>query len=298
MLNDSELNIHSSQVKIRDLIELSRPLNGLLAFVSVWIGAYMSGGSISIQATFLVATAAVLALSAGNSLNDYCDVEIDRINKPERPIPSGRISRRQALLFSILLLGLSVVIGFQVNSGSLITIVSVCCLLSMYAFWLKRLPLIGNLVVGILTALTFVAGGIANEVVQGTLPLSVFAFLFTTAREIVKDMEDQVGDQAVFAKTLPLVLGEKSAVWVVLCLIASGIAFSPVPYLIYGYSGLYLFIMIFGVDLVMAYLGIRLLLKPSQSNCAKIQKWMKWNIFIGLLAVCLGKPSRLLPVGV
>ena len=131
MLNDSELNIHSSQVKIRDLIELSRPLNGLLAFVSVWIGAYMSGGSISIQATFLVATAAVLALSAGNSLNDYCDVEIDRINKPERPIPSGRISRRQALLFSILLLGLSVVIGFQVNSGSLITIVSVCWLLSI-----------------------------------------------------------------------------------------------------------------------------------------------------------------------
>ncbi len=298
MLNDSELNIPSGRVKIRDLVELSRPLNGVLAFASVWAGAYMSGGPISIRSTFLVATAAVLALSAGNSLNDYCDIKIDQINKPERPIPSGRISRSQALLFSILLLGLSVMIGFQVNLGSLITIVSVCWLLSIYAFWLKRLPLIGNLVVGILTALTFVAGGIANEVIQGTLPLSVFAFLFTTAREIVKDIEDQVGDQAGFAKTLPLTLGEKSAVWVVLFLIASGVAFSPIPYLIYGYSGLYLFIMIFGVDLVMVFLGIRLFLKPSQSNCAMIQKWMKWNIFVGLLAVCLGKPSRLLPVGV
>ena len=79
---------------------------------------------------------------------------------------------------------------------------------------------------------------------------------------------------------------------------ASGVAFSPIPYLIYGYSGLYLFIMIFGVDLVMVFLGIRLFLKPSQSNCAMIQKWMKWNIFVGLLAVCLGKPSRLLPIGV
>ena len=77
MLNDSELNIPSGRVKIRDLVELSRPLNGLLAFASVWVGAYMSGGPISIRSTFLVATAAVLACQR-NSLNDYCN-QIDQL---------------------------------------------------------------------------------------------------------------------------------------------------------------------------------------------------------------------------
>ncbi len=292
MLNDSELNIPSRWNQIGDFIELSRPLNGLIAFFSVWLGAYMSEELILIQSTFLVATAAVLALSAGNSLNDYCDAKIDQINKPERPIPSKRISRGQALLFSILLLGLSIVIGSQVNLGSLAIVICVGVLLLTYALWFKRLPLIGNIVVGMLTALTFIAGGIANGTVQGTLPISVFAFLFTTAREIVKDIEDQAGDQTEFAKTLPLVWGERSAVWLVLLLIVSGIAFSPIPYFIHGYSWPYLALMIFGVDFVMAYLGFRLWSDPSRSNCAKIQKWMKWNIFIGLLAVCLGKPFR------
>ena len=302
----SESNILSisarliSLSRISSFVELCRPLNGLIAFLSVWLGAYIADGlpftsdqswwqwfDVN-QSVWLVAIAAFLALSAGNSLNDFCDVRIDRINKPKRPIPSGRVSRRQALIFSLILLGGSVQLGYWVNQTAFLIIAGVVVTLVAYAFWLKRTPLIGNLVVGGLTALTFIAGGVAKETAREVFPLAIFAFLFTTAREIVKDIEDLPGDRAQSVATLPLLWGERRAISIALLLIGGGIIFSPIPYLLNWYSWIYLVLMIFGVDLVLVYLGFQLWINPTQRNCARIQKWMKWNIFVGLLAVCLG----------
>ena len=281
-------------------MELCRPLNGLIAFLSVWLSAYITDGLPfasdqswwqwlnANQSVWLVAVAAFLALSAGNSLNDFCDVRIDRINKPKRPIPSGRVSRQQALIFSLILLGGSVQLGYRVNQTAFFIVVGVVVTLVAYAFWLKRTPLIGNLVVGGLTALTFIAGGVAKGTAREVLPLAIFAFLFTTAREIVKDIEDLPGDRAQSVATLQLLWGERRAIFIALLLIGGGIIFSPIPYLLNWYSWIYLVLMIFGVDLVLVYLGFQLWTNPTQRNCARIQKWMKWNIFVGLLAVCLG----------
>jgi geranylgeranylglycerol-phosphate geranylgeranyltransferase len=221
-------------------------------------------------------------------LNDFCDVRIDRINKPKRPIPSGRVSRRQALIFSLILLGGSVQLGYRVNQTAFLIVVGVVSTLVAYAFWLKRTALIGNLVVGSLTALTFIAGGVAKGITREVFPLAIFAFLFTTAREIVKDLEDLPGDRAQSVATLPLLWGERRAISIALLLIGGGIIFSPIPYLLNWYSWIYLVLMIFGVDLVLVYLGFQLWTNPTQRNCARIQKWMKWNIFVGLLAACLG----------
>ena len=286
--------------RISSFVELCRPLNGWIAFLSVWLGAYITDGLPLVsdqnwlqwlnanQSVWQVAVAAFLALSAGNGLNDFCDVKIDRINKPERPIPSGRVSRRQALIFSLILLGGSVQLGYRVNQTAFLIVVGVVVILVAYAFWLKRTPLIGNLVVGGLTALTFIAGGVAKGITREVFPLAIFAFLFTTAREIVKDIEDLPGDRAQSIATLPLLWGKRRAISIALLLIGAGIVFSPIPYLLNWYSWIYLVLMIFGVDLVLVYLGFQLWTNPTQRNCARIQKWMKWNIFVGLLAVCLG----------
>ena len=302
-LESNILNISARPIPlscISSFVELCRPLNGLIAFLSVWSGAYITDGLLLTsdqswwqwfdvnRSVWLVAVAAFLALSAGNSLNDFCDVRIDRINKPKRPIPSGRVSRRQALIFSLILLGSSVQLGYRVNQTAFLIVVGVVSTLVAYAFWLKRTPLIGNLVVGGLTALTFIAGGVAKGITREVFPLAIFAFLFTTAREIVKDLEDLPGDRAQSVATLPLLWGERRAISIALLLIGGGIIFSPIPYLLNWYSWIYLVLMIFGVDLVLVYLGFQLWTNPTQRNCARIQKWMKWNIFVGLLAVCLG----------
>jgi len=180
-----------------------------------------------------VCLATLLLLSAGNAINDYCDYHIDLINKPKRPLPSGRIPRNHALIFTIVLIAIGIGLGVLINIYAVGISILVSVLLVSYAMWLKRTPLIGNLVVGCLTGITFISGGVAIGTVRGTLVPAVFAFLFTTAREIVKDLEDIEGDKRQNIRTLAI-LNTRLAVIFALSFIVAVIVFSPIPY-IFGY---------------------------------------------------------------
>ena len=279
---------------ISTYLELSRPINGVIAFISVLLGAVFAGGApitglnaIGNLDVLTVAVSALLLLSAGNALNDYCDHKIDQINKPHRPIPAGRIQRSDALIFAVVLLGLGTLLGFLVNQyAALIAVIVSGCLIG-YALWLKRTPFVGNLVVGVLTGLTFIAGGIAVASVHGVLAPAIFAFLFTTAREIVKDIEDTEGDLEYNAQTIA-VINPRVAVLMALGFMTAVILFSPIPYLLDWYSLPYLLTVIVGVDVVLIYFAVLLWQDASKENSAKIQRWMKWDIFVGLGAIYVG----------
>ena len=148
-------------------LELARPLNGIIAFISAWLGGmFASQGRMENLANIQllrVSIAAFVLLSAGNAINDYCDYEIDRINRPRRPLPSGRIRRRDALIFAILLVVIGIWLGTLINRNATGFAILVSIALASYAFWLKRMPFIGNLVVSGLTGVTFVAGGSRNR---------------------------------------------------------------------------------------------------------------------------------------
>ncbi len=272
-------------------IELARPLNGIIAFISAWLGGmFASQGNVEHLVDIrllLVSVAALVVISAGNAINDYCDYDIDRINRPRRPLPSGRIRRSNALIFAIILTAIGIYLGTRINRNSTAIAILVSVALASYAFWLKRTPFVGNLVVSGLTGLTFIAGGVAIDSVQGTLIPAIFAFLFTTAREIVKDLEDTEGDEKNNAKTLAT-LNSRIAVWVAIGFMASVILFSPIPYVFGWYSWHYLIVVFIGVDVVLIGLAIRLCQDASKESCASIQRWMKWDIFVGLGAIYLG----------
>ena len=271
--------------------ELARPLNGIIAFISAWLGGvFASQGkmeNIINLRLLLVSVSALALLSAGNAINDYCDYDIDRINRPRRPLPSGRIRRVNALIFAIVLTVIGIWLGALINRNATGIAILVFVALVSYAFWLKRTPFVGNLVVSGLTGLTFIAGGVAIDSVQGTLIPAIFAFLFTTAREIVKDIEDIEGDLKNSVKTLAT-LNPRIAVWIAISFMASVILFSPIPYLFGWYSWHYLIAVLIGVDLVLIGLAIRLCQDASRESCASIQRWMKWDIFVGLGAIYLG----------
>ena len=163
----------------------------------------------------------------------------------------------------------------------------VCLALTSYAIWLKRVPFVGNLVVSGLTGLTFISGGVAIDSVQGTLIPAIFAFLFTAAREIIKDLEDTEGDLKNSVKTLAI-LNPQLAVKTAIGFMVLVILFTPIPYLFGWYSWYYLLVVVLGVDLVLIGLAIRLLRDASRESCAAIQRWMKWDIFVGLGAIYLG----------
>ena len=271
--------------------ELARPLNGIIAFISAWLGGvFASQGkmeNIINPRLLLVSVSALALLSAGNAINDYCDYDIDRINRPRRPLPSGRIRRVNALIFAIVLTVIGIWLGALINRNATGIAILVFVALVSYAFWLKRTPFVGNLVVSGLTGLTFIAGGVAIDSVQGTLIPAIFAFLFTTAREIVKDIEDIEGDLKNSVKTLAT-LNPRIAVWTAISFMTSVILFSPIPYLFGWYSSHYLIAVLIGVDLVLIGLAIRLCQDASRESCASIQRWMKWDIFVGLGAIYLG----------
>ena len=272
-------------------LELARPLNGIIAFISAWLGGmFASQGRIENLVDIrllLVSVSALVLLSAGNAINDYCDYNIDRINRPQRPLPSGRIRRADALIFAIVLIVIGIWLGALINKNATGIAILVFVALVSYAFWLKRTPFVGNLVVSGLTGLTFIAGGVAIDSVQGTLIPAIFAFLFTMAREIVKDLEDTEGDRKNNVKTLAT-LNPRIAAWIAISFMALVILFSPIPYLFGWYSWHYLIVVVLGVDLVLIGLAIRLWRDVSRESCAFIQRWMKWDIFVGLGAIYLG----------
>lgn len=272
-------------------VELARPLNGVIAFISAWLGGIFAIGStlnsFSEVKLLYVSIASLLLLSAGNAINDYCDYNIDCHNRPDRPLPSGRIRRRNALIFAITLIGIGIALGVLVNLYAVYVAVLVSMLLVSYALILKRTPILGNLVVGILTSLTFISGGIAVGSVRSTIIPAIFAFLFTTAREIVKDLEDIEGDKKENVKTLAN-LNPRLAIIMALSFMFSVILCSPIPYLLGLYPWQYLVTILLGVDLVLICLGIQLVKNVSKDGYAKIQRWMKWDIFVGLGAIYLG----------
>ena len=272
-------------------LELTRPLNGVIAFISAWLGGmFASQGRVENLIDIrllLVSISALVLLSAGNAINDYCDYNIDRINRPKRPLPSGRVRRRDALIFATVLVAIGIWLGALINRNATGIAILVGVALVSYAFWLKRTPFVGNLVVSGLTGLTFIAGGVAIDSVKGTLIPATFAFLFTTAREIVKDLEDTEGDLKHNLKTLAI-LNPQLAVKTAIGFMALVILFSPIPYLFGWYSWHYLIVVGLGVDLVLIGLAIRLWRDASKENCAAIQHWMKWDIFVGLGAIYIG----------
>ena len=188
-------------------------------------------------------------------INDYFDVKIDAINRPDRLIVTHSVSKQQAMIFYRLLTALGVLCAlasaWMVRSWVLgVIFVFVPGLLWFYSASYKRLLLIGNLTVAVITALTPLIVAIANvayltrhyDNVNGinvlsytTLPhdiylwiggFSAFAFLGTLIREIIKDMEDQMGDRELECHSLPVVLGElptKIIVTVLLVIMAGAI---------------------------------------------------------------------------
>jgi geranylgeranylglycerol-phosphate geranylgeranyltransferase len=194
---------------VLSLVKEIRILNALIAGGVVILGGYLTPAYIGIH-VYLAALSVVMITIAGNMINDYFDVETDRINRPERLIPSGRVSKKQALLISISLFilgnALLTILDFNLLKFGLTT----TFLLLIYTPILKKRPLIGNITVSFLLSLTIIVGAVASaaflNLKNSILPASMIFFL-SLPREIIKDGEDFVGDRKAGLRTFPVVFG-------------------------------------------------------------------------------------------
>ena len=180
----------------------------------------------------LIILATVFIAAGGYVINDYFDVKIDRINRPDELIVTRTIPKPVAMQISLWLSGIGIVCGIvaaillrSLTIGILFVLVP--GLLWFYSSSYKRLFLIGNLIIALLAALTPMLIALANVAIlqlryAAILPytnlvhdlyawlggFALFAFLLTWIREIVKDMQDQMGDRELECHSMPVVWGD------------------------------------------------------------------------------------------
>lgn len=179
-------------------------------FTAVFLVAYPDTWAESIYdlKLFLLSASTIMIAAAGYIINDYYDIKIDYINKPERVVVGKLIKRRIVLASHGLLNVMGIGIGFYLNLYIGIINFFAGFLLWIYSNQLKRLPFIGNLVISLLTASSILVLAIYYQKnVSLLMNYAVFAFSINLIREIIKDMEDLRGDMRFGSKTLPIVWG-------------------------------------------------------------------------------------------
>ncbi len=223
-------------------IAITRPLNGLMSVFSVYAASLIAGLSFFPELPVIYAMASVFLISAGGMvINDYFDVEIDRVNKPNRPIPSGKVSKTAALGYSYVLFGIGIYLSYLINVSALITAIFASALLILYAWKLKRVMMLGHLAVSALVASTFIYGGLINMNYMPVLPLALLAFLSNTGREIYKSIEDVLGDRQAGVQTLPIKYGVPRARASASLFLIFAILLSFAPFFLGLFGEVYLF---------------------------------------------------------
>lgn len=198
-----------------DYLKMVRALNLLIVALTQYITAIFLVGTrgnwleiFTDKGFFLLVSSTVIITSAGYLINDYYDIKIDYVNRPERVRVGKTLRRRWVIAGHTVLNFLGIAIGFYVSPVIGIINFTAAFLLWLYSNQLKRLPFIGNLVIAGLTGTTlFVVGEYFNEREYLILTYAVFAGFITLIREIIKDMEDMKGDERFGCKTLPIIWG-------------------------------------------------------------------------------------------
>ena len=177
---------------------------------------------------YLLCISSVLIAAAGYIINDYFDLNIDRINKPDKIVVEKIIKRRWTIVWHWVLSGIGIIVGAFVswrihNIIIIFSHIGCALLLWFYSTTFKKKILIGNIIVSLLTSwvimvlylcefrdtlfLDPVYHQILSRIFKFTILYSGFAFIISLVREIVKDIEDMHGDAAFNCRTMPIIWG-------------------------------------------------------------------------------------------
>lgn len=279
--------IRTAAKSIWNYMEITRPHNLAVAGLTVLAGCLAAGGG-TWPVLLPACVVAVLVAAAGNVINDCFDVRIDRVNKPHRPIPSGRLSvvecQRYYLVLTLMALAVSVIAG---------PVMLVVCmlwtgLLFLYSARLKTRLLWGNLLVSGVCASGFLVGAaLVDNLRAGAIPAAL-AFCFLMGREIVKDVEDLPGDRAVGARTLAENLGAARALMVALVFFALFALLAPWPYWTQLCNRNYLLVMLLGALPLLAWASWSMMRDHSSRNLVRVSWILKVDMFVGVLGFYFG----------
>ncbi len=241
---------------------------------------------------FLFALIAGLVCGAGNALNDRLDIEGDRVNHPDRPLPLGTLRAIEASVVAIVLGGAGLALSLLLEWHLIAIVVGSEALLVWYNFRLKKIAIVGNVVVALMGAVTVISGGIASGGNILQLPGSVFpaalAFFLHLAREMTKDIQDVAGDRIVGFSTYPVTRNPRAALTIATLSAGVMVLLTLLPVYLNWYNQTYIFIALLTVDVPLLVILILLNIESKPKTLKAATLIFKLGLVMGLLAVYLG----------
>jgi len=190
--------------RARAYLELTRPPNLVTAAADVLAGYAVAGLPAIARLPWLVG-AGICLYAGGVALNDVCDAEADAVERPERPIPSGRIGRGAALRFAVALLGAGCVLATAAAPASGALALAIAAAASLYDAWGKHRPVLGPLTMGLCRGLNLLLGVSAAPAALGERwPIAAIPILYIAGITAVSRGEVAGGDRRAAAVALVL----------------------------------------------------------------------------------------------
>ena len=285
--------------KIDGFIRLMRPINCFMMGFAVIVGAAIANSKVlanSLNSLIYGFFTGFLLTAAAMAINDYYDREIDAINEPSRPIPSGVVKPNEALVFSFSLTALGLAAAALTRFD--VATASIHCFVTALIFWLisvayatvgKRTGLLGNFLVSACVSAPFIYGSLA---VTGTIALNILifvlmVFLSNTGREITKGIVDVEGDKMRNVKTLAARFGQRKAAIAATIFYLAAVALTPLPPILNLVT--FWFIPLVAItDAGLMLSSIMLLMDYSRENARKVKNQILAWFLVGLIAFIVG----------
>ena len=229
--------------KVKGLFRLLRFELPFSAGVCVVMGQLLALGEFASLSITVLGFFSIFSLSASILvLNDYFDIETDKINAPHRPIPSNLVSPAEALLLSLFLLFAGLILSYSISLAALICSLALTIVGFLYNRKFKRKGLTGNLMVSFSVGMTFIYGGLSvglpfNKIV---LFFGVIAALIDLGEEVAADAMDIKGDHLIESKSLAIRYGKTFALKLSGFIFFLVLLLTPVPFLMNWFSIIYL----------------------------------------------------------
>lgn len=276
--------------KIKGLLKLLRFELPFSAGVCVVMGQMFALGSFVSEDITSFAFMSVFLISASILvMNDYFDVETDRINSPHRPIPSNLVTPNEALLFSIFLLIAGLIFSYLINTNVLLISILLAVIGFLYNRYFKKSGLPGNLMVSFSVGMTFIYGGASVGMAfnKAVIFFAVIAALIDLGEEIAADAMDMEGDKLINSNSLAIKLGRIAALKISVSIFFLVIMLSFVPFILKWFSFIYL-APIGIMDLSIAYASLKLI-KSKNDEGRKYIRTLYLGATFGLMVFLVMK---------
>jgi len=277
--------------KIKAIIQIFRPELPFSAGICVILGELIALGKFpSIQSILFGFISVFFISGSALILNDYFDLEVDKVNMPERPLPSGILSPTEAIILTGIAIAIGLIAALLLGVAALFFCVLACAIGILYNWKFKEAGLIGNLMVSFSVAFTFLFGGIAvgdpwNKIVWC---FAAMAFFIDLGEEIAGDAMDMEGDRKRASKSIAIIKGKKFALTLSSSSFGLVILISLIP-AVFRWLGASYLLMIFITDVLIVLFAIRLIKSKASQEGRSSMRGIYLGALVGMLAFLIGQ---------